>query len=166
MAAGTLISVDEYLRTSYSPDKEYVDGVLLERLVGEKPHSRIQRNLIIALAGKYPAVRIWPELRMQTVADRHRIPDVSLTLTEPEGNILREPPFIAIEILSAEDTVTRLIEKLKEYEAVGTPNIWVFDPRLRQMFIFRSNALCEVTEEIIVTSDGAIQLTRQEIFRD
>ena len=36
MATGTLISVDEYLRTSYSPDKEYVDGILVERNVGEK----------------------------------------------------------------------------------------------------------------------------------
>ena len=33
MGAGTLISVEEYLRTSYSPDKEYVDGVLVERNV-------------------------------------------------------------------------------------------------------------------------------------
>src|SRR5215470_14670100 len=100
MATGALISVDEYLRTSYSPDMEYVDGVVVERNVGGKPHSRIQRNLILAFGSKSSRLYVWPELRMKTVADRHRIPDVSVTLSEPDADILEEPPFIAIETLS------------------------------------------------------------------
>lgn len=166
MGAGTLISVEEYLRTSYSPDREYVDGVLVERNVGEKPQSRIQRNLIVALARNCPAVYVWPELRMRTAGDRHRIPDVCVTLAEPESNVLEEPPFLAIEILSEEDSVTRLIEKLKEYEAIGVPNIWVFDPRLREMFTFHASALQEVAGEVIATGEPRIELTRDEIFRD
>ncbi len=35
MATGALVSVDEYLRTSYRPDCDYVDGILVERNVGE-----------------------------------------------------------------------------------------------------------------------------------
>jgi hypothetical protein len=31
MAVDTLISVEEYLNTSYEPDMEYVDGVLVGR---------------------------------------------------------------------------------------------------------------------------------------
>jgi Uma2 family endonuclease len=166
MGAGTLISVEEYLRTSYSPDREYVDGVLVERSVGKKPHSRVQRNLIVALARKYPAVYVWPELRMRTTGDRHRIPDVSVTTFEPESNVLEEPPLIAIEILSEEDSVTGLIEKLKEYESIGVPNIWVFDPRLREMFTFHANALQEITRDVIATEDPRIELTRDEVFRD
>ncbi len=38
----TLISVEEYLRTSYEPDAEYVDGVLEERPMGEGKHSAWQ----------------------------------------------------------------------------------------------------------------------------
>jgi hypothetical protein len=34
MAAATVVPVEEYLRTSYHPDMEYVDGSLLERNVG------------------------------------------------------------------------------------------------------------------------------------
>lgn len=45
MAAGTLISVQEYLSTSYSPDREYVDGVVVERNLGERDHSRLQTDL-------------------------------------------------------------------------------------------------------------------------
>jgi hypothetical protein len=32
----TLVSLQEYLDTDYSPDREYVDGVVVERSVGER----------------------------------------------------------------------------------------------------------------------------------
>src|SRR5690348_5672172 len=62
MSAETLISVEEYLNTSYDPDVEYVDGVLVERSVGDWLHSLTQRNIIIAL-GRYPGVYGVLELR-------------------------------------------------------------------------------------------------------
>ncbi len=45
MASRTLISVEEYLRTSYRPDCDYVDGEVLERNVGELDHSWLQTAL-------------------------------------------------------------------------------------------------------------------------
>ena len=42
MASTTLILVSEYLATSYRPDRDYLEGVLLERNMGEQPHARIQ----------------------------------------------------------------------------------------------------------------------------
>ena len=42
MAAGTQISVEEYLHTAYRPDCDYVDGVVEERNLGERDHSWIQ----------------------------------------------------------------------------------------------------------------------------
>ena len=42
MSAATLLSLEEYLNTSYSPDREYRDGVLVERNVGEKAHALLQ----------------------------------------------------------------------------------------------------------------------------
>ena len=50
MASRTLISVEEYLRTSYRPDCDYVDGEVLERNVGEKDHSSLQKKIILYLA--------------------------------------------------------------------------------------------------------------------
>ncbi|HXJ41476.1 MAG TPA: hypothetical protein VNH18_19510, partial [Bryobacteraceae bacterium] len=41
MATGTAISLDEYLQTGYRPDREYVDGEVRERNVGEWEHSRL-----------------------------------------------------------------------------------------------------------------------------
>ena len=166
MSTGTLISVEEYLRTSYSPDREYVDGELVEIHVGEKHHCQVQSNVVFVLRTKYKGIRVYPELRSRVTATRFRLPDVCVTLQPPSGEVLEEPPFIAIEIISSEDRVTRLVEKLKEYAARGTRHIWVFDPRLRQMFVFRDDALIEVKGDTISTDDPRLELTRAEVFQD
>ena len=45
MERSTLISVEEYLGTSYRPDREYVDGALVARNVGEWDHNNLQMVL-------------------------------------------------------------------------------------------------------------------------
>jgi hypothetical protein len=44
-----MVSLEEYLNTAYSPDREYVDGVVVERHVGERPHSLVQSNIVFSL---------------------------------------------------------------------------------------------------------------------
>ena len=46
MATATLISLEEYLRTAYDPDCDYVDGVLEERNVGEWNHGDLQGEIV------------------------------------------------------------------------------------------------------------------------
>ena len=48
MAARALISVEEYLRTSYDPDCEYVDGEVQERIVGQKKHAKLQKAFVLS----------------------------------------------------------------------------------------------------------------------
>jgi len=53
--ATTLVSVDEYSRTSYPDgDCEYVDGEIVERNVGEIDHANLQSRILIYLANHYP----------------------------------------------------------------------------------------------------------------
>ena len=40
--ATTLIPIEEYLRTTYHPDRDYVDGEIQERNLGEREHARLQ----------------------------------------------------------------------------------------------------------------------------
>jgi len=100
MSVETLTSVEEYLNTSYDPDVEYVDGVLVERHVGGWLHSLIQADIILALGAKYPNLYAVPGLRSQTKATRYRLPDVCVLLAPPQGRYLLEAAFVAIEILS------------------------------------------------------------------
>jgi len=145
---------------------EYVDGVLVERNAGDWLHSLVQRNVILALSRRYPHIYALPELRSQIKATHFRLPDVCVLLQALKTSVLLDPPFVAIEILSEDDRMTRVIERLLEFAAIGTPHIWVIDPRLKKMFTFHGHTLQEVEGDIIATGDPRLELTRAEIFQE
>ena len=47
----SVLSLDEYMETSYSPECEYVDGLVVERNVGKFKHSYTQGQVIAFLIG-------------------------------------------------------------------------------------------------------------------
>src|SRR5947208_3015723 len=101
MAVGTFVSVEEYLHTTYRPDRDYVDGEVRERNLGEQDHGRTQREILFYLAGRYPDVReqLIPEQRVQVKATRFRIPDVCVLAADTaEELIVTTPPILCIEI--------------------------------------------------------------------
>jgi Uma2 family endonuclease len=162
MDAAALVSAEEYLDTPYSPDREYVDGVVVERQVGERPHSRVQVNLVRFLEQRYPHLFAWAEQRIRTVpGKRWRIPDVCITSEDPEVDVFENPPLLCIEILSRKDRMTDLLEKLEEYRAFGVPEIWVIDPRRKKVFTY-SDALYEVRSDVVTAAE--ISLPLSEIF--
>jgi Uma2 family endonuclease len=166
MGAGILISMEEYLNTAYSPDREYVDGAIVERQVGEIPHGIVQSNVVFAFRRRYPGYRVWPEVRVRTIAGRCRIPDVLVVSDRPRTAILETPPLIVVEILSASDVMTNVIEKLYEYTAIGVPNIWVLDPRLKLAYRWTGHALEDVSGEELVSASPEIRLNLAEVFQD
>ena len=157
--------MEQYLRTSYDPDVEYVDGVLVERNVGEWLHSLVQANIIVALRRAHPDLYALPSVRWRTQSTRCRLPDVCATLAVPDTRYLVEPPLVTIEILSEDDRMSQIMEKLQEYAAAGTANIWLFDPKHNLMFTFQANSLQEVTGDVIATGDPRLELTREEVFQ-
>ena len=159
-----MIPVEEYLRTPYDPDVEYVDGVLAERNIGDWPQSLILSNTIYHLSRKYRGVYALPALTSQTKRTRYRLPDVSVLLALPKTRYLLEAAFLTVEILSDDDRMSAMIEKLEEYSQKGVANIWLIDPRLRKMFTYRPHTLREV-EDVISTSDPRLELTREEVFQ-
>jgi Uma2 family endonuclease len=78
MQVHTLVAVDEYLHNTYEPDCDYVDGELVDRNVGEKDHSKIQKRLIVLLSMQEQRLGInaFPEQRVQVSPSRFRVPDV------------------------------------------------------------------------------------------
>lgn len=158
------VALEQYLSSSYDPDLEFVDGALVERNVGDWLHSLLQRNIIVALSQKYPHIYAVPELRSKTTETSYRLPDVCVLLHPPATKYLIEAAHIAIEILSEDDSMSKTMEKLAEYEVKGVRNIWLLDPRLQQMSVYRSGALILVNGDTLSTDDG-IELTRDEIFR-
>jgi Uma2 family endonuclease len=162
-----LISVEEYLKASYDPDREYVDGVVVERNSGEKDHSRTQRELIRFFLALEPRGRfhVFPEQRVQVNASRFRIPDVCVCLDrEPEDRIFRTPPFLAIEILSPDDRASDLQEKLEDYLSFGVPFVWVIDPRRRPGRVYTREASWDARAGTLWADNPDVRLPLAAIF--
>ena len=143
-ATGSLISVEEYLRTSSQPDCEYVAGVLEERAAGELDHASWQKALVRWFSDHETAwgIRVYPELRVQTSGDTFRVPDVTLlSRTAPREQIVTHPPLAVFEILSPEDSMARTLEKLADYERMGIAAIWVIEPKKRLYLLYRHGLL-------------------------
>ena len=158
-----LVTLEEYLNTSYSPDREYVDGVVVERHVGDRPHSMVQKNVTIYVQTRYPAIFVWPEQKIRTIPDRRsRVPDVCVTPQDPGTDVFETPPLIAVEILSKRDEMSEVLEKLDEYVAFGIPHIWVLDPRRKKAFTFEGGRLQE--EEGGALTAGVVHLPLAEAF--
>lgn len=161
-----LVTVEEYLNTHYDPDVEFVDGVLVERNLGDWLHSLIQSNVLFALRRKYPHLKVVPELRSSVTSTRYRLPDVCVLLAAPQTKYLLDSAFLVVEVLSEGDAMSAVIEKLKEYARKGVKNIWLIDPRLRLLYSYSLPVLVEIEGETISTADGSVELSRNEIFAE
>jgi Uma2 family endonuclease len=145
MAATTsLVTVEEYLKLSTDPDCEFVAGVLEERAVGEYDHSTWQTILAAFFTGRALAwgIKARTELRVQVAAESFRVPDVTILSREaPREQIITHPPLAAFEILSPEDSMTKMLEKLAEYEQMGIAAIWVIEPKKQLYYRYRDGQL-------------------------
>src|SRR5437588_3263378 len=142
MDATTLVSVEEYLRTSYpDADREYIDGRIVERNVGDVDHSDLQTAIAHYVRTHYKK-RVWAgvEVRVQVKKMRFRIPDVTIMLgSKPAERIIRTPPLIAVEVLSPDDRAGDLEEKINDYLAFGVQHVWVINPDRQRAYSHTPN---------------------------
>ena len=166
MLTRTSISVEEYLRTSYRPDCDYVDGEVVERNLGEWDHSSLQGAILVYLWNRYrkDGILAVPEQRVRVKPKRYRIPDVCVVLAEPGEKILTKPPFLCIEVLSPEDRLSRVVTRANDYLEMGVPNVWILDPETKQAYTATPEGLREVKVGILSTDDPRIELPLSEIF--
>jgi len=140
MASSTLISVSEYLRSSYRPDCDFVDGRIEGRNWGEHDHAALQAALILWFGQRQEEwnIEVLPEQRIQISASRFRVPDICIvSLDEPVEQVLTRPPLACIEILSPEDTLRRMQDRIDDYRKFGVTSIWILDPVTRGVMTAR-----------------------------
>ncbi len=162
-------TVREYLRTSWSPDREFVDGRIDERNLGEKEHSLIQRYLTFLFMLKRTewGVEVFPELRTQTKARNFRVPDVLVMRAGDKfERYVTQPPLIAIEILSPEDSVRAMQSKADEYSSFGVENIWIIDPEPRIAYRYTGTALQEIQSGELTVANTQIHVVLSEMFAE
>ena len=165
MASTTLISVNDYLRTSYRPDCDFVDGRIEERNVGEHDHAALQAALILWF-GRHQEewkIEVLPEQRIQISATRFRIPYVCLvSLEHAVEQILTKPPLACIEILSPEDTLRKMQERISDYLQFGVKSVWILDPATERGYDCRPNGWLDARE--FAVPNTSIRLVLPDIF--
>jgi Uma2 family endonuclease len=167
MAARTQVSVEEYLRTSYDPDCDYVDGEIVERNLGELDHSDLQSEIITYLRAPRQTLKAYAfaEQRVQISPTRFRVPDVCVVVAEkPREQIFRNPPFIAIEILSKDDRMEQMQTRINDYLTFGIGYVWVINPRTRIAWAYTKDGAREAKDSVLRTENPAIELPLSEIF--
>jgi Uma2 family endonuclease len=166
MATATLTPLSEYLKTSYHPDREYLDGEVRERNMGKWEHARVQA----ALAAWFWAhestwgVMVATEWRTQVSATRVRIPDVVvLSANSRQPDVLVQPPLRIIEILSPEDTFAETQRRAEDCQCMGADTLWIIDPQTRTPKVCTRLAWTAATRLTVDGSDIYVEIA--DLFR-
>jgi Uma2 family endonuclease len=164
-----LVSVREYLTTSYRPDCEYVDGRIEERNLGEYDHGLVQIILGQLFMNHREAwgIRAVTDVRTQVRSSRFRVPDLSVVRADaPKEQIIAHPPLIVIEILSPEDRLSRFQDRINDYLDFGVENIWVIDPERRAAYTATASGLHPVRTNELTVPETPIRVVLSELFAE
>jgi Uma2 family endonuclease len=142
-------------------DYELVDGQLVERKMGNKAAwialelahylgTHVRQHRLGWVFGAEAGYRLDPQRPSHV-----RKPDVSfvcfgrLPNEEPADTYDNLAPDLAVEVVSPNDTVLELDEKIEEYLQAGVRLVWVINPELRMVKVYRPDR----TEEILRSGD-------------
>ncbi len=142
---------------------EFRDGALLERGDPTFLHGMIQAQLgscflLLRQHGFRPAISASHILRPGLI----RIPDVAVHQGMPTMPHPDCPPYVAIKVLSADDRMTAIVGKMREYRDFGVAHAWVVDPELQALYVFDPDGLHQVLS--LQIPEFGITLTPQQIF--
>ena len=74
--------------------------------------------------------------------------------------VLKEAPLIVIEIMSPEDRLSRLQERLQDYANTGVEYIWIIDPQIRAAYRYVDGMFADLTATIeIPNSETLIEIS-------
>ena len=145
---GQRLTLEDFLALpEEKPALEYFDGVVTKKVAPKGRHGWLQYELssyFNASARQRKVVIAIPELRT-TYAGSSPVPDVAVYRRDripwgPGGEVpddFYEPPDIAVEIISPEQSKPKLVEKCEWYVAHGVPLALLVDPDDLAVTVFR-----------------------------
>jgi Uma2 family endonuclease len=160
------------------PASEYIDGEIYQKSMPQLKHSRIQTNLAPAINQIGEAQKLacaFTELRC-TFAERSIVPDIAVfewshIPIDANGELLSKveiAPDWIIEILSPDQSTTKVINKILFSIKHGTKLGWLVDSDDKSVMIFQPNQLLEIkyNAEIlpVLTVLGSWEISAADIF--
>ncbi|NES25003.1 MAG: Uma2 family endonuclease [Symploca sp. SIO3E6] len=160
------------------PAGEYIDGKIYQKPMPQGEHSILQGSLVTAInqVGKPQQLACaFPELR-STFGGRSIVPDVSVfewqrIPRKANGRIenkFKIPPDWVIEILSPEQSPSRVISKITFCLQQGTKLGWFIEPEDESVMVLLPNQLPDVKygedKLPVLQVLGDLQLTVADVF--
>ena len=148
MGAFSVESIDEFLTLpEEEPSLEFVDGEVTQKVSPQGQHGILQfeiARLLDSLARPGKLARVIPELR-STYARASTVPDISVYLWQRipvlssgrAANRFFDPPDLAVEIVSPEQSATALVRRCLWYVANGVQIALLVDPDDESVVLFR-----------------------------
>jgi Uma2 family endonuclease len=169
MSAPIYIPREEYLNTTYRPDRDWIDGETREHTMGEQLHARIQ--VFFAFLFKLNSlkwnIRVLTEQRVQTSATNYRIPDVCVVRrSTPMERIVRTPPLLCIEVLSREDRMSDIQERVEDYLTMGVQAVWVVDPERRRAYEALADGALQPVPTTLTLAGTEILIPLADVFAE
>jgi Uma2 family endonuclease len=159
------ISIEEYLNADYEPDCDYVDGRLEERNVGGRRHSRTQVRLAVYLRSKELEHEALISQDVKVSPSRIRIPDICLVEKGDRDEVVGRPPALWVEVLSPEDSWSKMQAKIDDALRFGVPTIWIIDPYAKEAWIATPDApVTSVGDGKLRCADLKLEVELSEIW--
>jgi Uma2 family endonuclease len=139
------------------PASEFIDGEIVQKPMPQGKHSAVQSEFVPIVNHKLKPEKIaraFSELRC-TFGGRSIVPDVSVWVwdriaTDESGdiaNVFSIAPDWTIEILSPDQSHTKVVKNIVHCLQHGTLLGWLIDPEDRTIFIYHPNGTMEIFEE-------------------
>ena len=174
------LTLQEFLKLPETkPASEYIDGAIIQKPMPQGEHSVIQGELTSAANATLKpqkVARAFPELRC-IFGGRAIVPDVTVFTWEriPRkenggvANVFAIAPDWTIEILSPDQSQTKVTKNILHCLKHGTQMGWLIDPEERSVFVYKPTQLTEVfdePEQLLPMPSFAreLQLTVGELF--
>jgi Uma2 family endonuclease len=152
-----------------SPAWELFDGQVLQKIMPTFHHSRLQKRLVAAIDNANSPYEAFPELRC-ILSQNSIVPDITIihqsrmpTNNEP----IKGAPHWLIEILSPDQSTTKLIAKIQTCLEEGSLLGWLIDSQEAVIMIFLPNQTLQLLSgdsPLPVLNDISLQLTPNQIF--
>jgi len=152
------LTLDEFLQLPETkPANEYIDGQIIQKPMPQGKHSRVQGKLVSTIndiAESQHLAVAFPELRC-SFAGRSIVPDVVVLqwdrIPRDENgdiaNVIPTYPDWIIEILSPDQSQTKVTGKILHCLKQGTLLGWLIDPAERSILVFPANQQPDLLEE-------------------
>lgn len=152
------LTLEEFLQLPETkPASEYIDGQIIPKPMPQGKHSTLQGELVPAINGVVKPSRLaraFPELRC-TFANRSTVPDIAVFVwsripRDQNGeiaNIFSLAPDWTIEILSPDQSQTKVTKNILHCLKYGTQMGWLIDPNEYTVFVYRPKQETEVFDQ-------------------